>query len=114
MLKVRGVILSFFQLVLGISSKFTPDTINKDLRVFKLLLKEGFELCPYAWSDGFVAALMLDPSEADNAVEESGGKWDTIYLYGAWCLKIIFILLTKMVAVHVGFSEISIRGPSLE
>ena len=50
--------------------------------------------------------LVLGPFEADNATEENDGKQGTIYLYSTWYLKIIFTLLTKIVAVYVEFFEI--------
>ena len=43
---------------------------------------------------------------ADDTTDKSGGKWDTIYPYGALYLEIMIILLTKMVAVYVGSFKI--------
>ena len=57
---------------------------------------------------------MLGPFKADGATEESGGKWGTIHPYGAWCLKIIFTLLTKMVVVHVESFGIGFQGSGLK
>ena len=79
MIKVRGVILSFFQLILGIPSKLALDAINKGLGVPQIFLKESFELWPRDQSGTFVAVLVLGLSEADGNVEESSGKSGTIY-----------------------------------
>ena len=78
-----GVISSFFQLVLRIPSKLAPDAIYKDLRVPAFFSKEGFELRPHDWSGTLVAALVFGPSETDDATEEGGSKWGTVYSCGA-------------------------------
>ena len=114
MLKVRGSISGFFQLVLGVLSKLTSDTVNKSLEAPEIFPEEGIEFWPRDGSDAFVTLLVLSLSKADGATEEDGGKRDMIHPYGAWGLKIIFILLTKVVAIHVRFSGIGFRGPSLK
>ena len=68
-LKMRGVIASSFQLVLGIPSKLTPDAINKSLEVLKVFSEEIFEVGLHDQSDVLVAALLLSLCEADNATE---------------------------------------------
>ena len=37
-------ISGFFQQVLGVPSKLTPDTVNKDLETHKILFEEYFKL----------------------------------------------------------------------
>ena len=44
MLKLRCLTLGFFQLVLGVHPKFASNIIDKDLKVFKIFLQEGFKL----------------------------------------------------------------------
>ena len=44
MLKVESIVLSLFQLVLGVFSKFALDTIDKNLEVPKILIEESLEL----------------------------------------------------------------------
>ena len=83
MLKVGGVVLSLFQLVLGVLFKLAPDTIDKGLEVSKVFSKKVLELRPPNWSGAFMAALVLGQSEADGATEKSGGKGGTIHLRGA-------------------------------
>ena len=78
-----SIVSSFFQLVLGVSSKLTLDAINKGLGVSEVLLEEGLELWLHDWSGTFVAALILGLSKADNTMKEGGGKQGTIYLDGA-------------------------------
>ena len=70
----------FFQLVLGVPPKLTPDAVNKGLRASKVFLEEGLELWPRDGSGAFVASLVFGPSEADGTTEEGGGKGGTIHL----------------------------------
>ena len=70
MLKVGCSISSFFQLVLGVLSKLTPDTVNKDLRVSEIFLEESFEVGPRDRSGAFVVVLVLSPFNADRATKK--------------------------------------------
>ena len=83
MLKVGCPISGFFQLVLGVPPKLTPDAVNKGLGTSEVLSEEGFELWPCNGSGALVAALVLGSSEADGTTEEGGGKGGTIHLCGA-------------------------------
>ena len=76
---MRCPISGFFQLVLGVLSKLTPNIINKSLVIFEIFSKEGFKLRPYDWNDAFMVAFMLSLSEADNTIEKLGYKWDMIH-----------------------------------
>lgn len=70
MMKVRCPILGFFQLVIRVFSKLTPNIVKKSLGIPKIFSKESFELKPYDQSNAFVAAVMLSPFEADGAIEK--------------------------------------------
>ena len=107
-------VLGFFQLVLGVYLKLTPDTVNKSLRASEVFLEESLELWPCDRSGAFVAVLVLSSSEADGITEEGGGKKGTIHPCGAWGFKIIFTLLTKMIAIHMRFSRVGFRGSSFK
>ena len=80
---MEGIISSLFQLILRVLSKLAPDAINKSLRVPKVLLEKDLEFRPCDCNGALVAALVLGLFEADDAVKESGGKWGTVYSYGA-------------------------------
>lgn len=95
---------------MGVFFKLALNTINKSLRVSKILLEENLKLWPYNRSGALVAVLVLGLFEADNATEEIRGKQGTNYPCDTGCLKIIFILLTKMVAVYVRLSKIGLWG----
>ena len=60
MLKVEGVISTFFQLIFEVSSKLILNAINKNLEVSKVFLEESFEVRLYNKSDIFVAVFMLN------------------------------------------------------
>ena len=66
---------------MGVCLKLALDAINKGLEVFEVSLEKGFKVGPCDWNGAFVVVLVLDPSEANNATKEGGGKWDTIHLY---------------------------------
>lgn len=72
MLKMRYSISRFFQLILGVLSKLTPDTVMKALEVFKILLKESFEVAQCNKNKALVAVLMLGLPKANNAID----NWD--------------------------------------
>ena len=108
------LVLSFFQLILVVPPKLTLDVVNKGLRASNVLSEEGFKFWPRDGNGAFVAALVLSLSEADRTMKEDDGKGGTIYPYGAWDFEIILTLLTKMVAIHVGFSGVGFRGSSLK
>ena len=63
-------ISDFFQLILEVPPKLTPDAVNEGLRASKVLFEEGLELWLRDWSGAFVAALVLSSSEANGATEE--------------------------------------------
>ena len=71
-----------FSLVLRVPPKLTPDIVNKGLGASEVLTKKGFELRLLDRCDALVAALVLSLSEADGAMEECGGKRNTIYSCG--------------------------------
>ena len=61
-----------------------------------------------------MTALVLSPSEADRTTEEGGGERGTIHSYSTGDFEMILTMLTKMVAIHVGFFEVGFQGPNLE
>lgn len=86
---------------MGVLTKLAPDVVDKDLRVRKVFLEEGFEVRPRNKSNAFVMALMVSPSKADDATEVSNGKQGRIHSGGVRCLKMIFTLLIKIIAIYV-------------
>ena len=80
---MEGVISNLFQLILEVSSKLAPDTINKGLKISEVLLEKVFEFRLRDQNSALVTTLVLSLSKADNAVEEDGSKWGIIHPYGA-------------------------------
>ena len=101
-------------MVLGIIFKLTPNAINKSLGISKIFLEESLKVGPRDRSGALVAALMLGSSEANSATKEYGSKGGTIHPCGTSDFEIILTLLIKVVAIYVGFSGLSLRGPSFE
>ena len=52
-------------MILKLSSKLTPDVVDKSLRISDIFLKKGFKIKPRYQSDVFVVALMLNFSKAN-------------------------------------------------
>ena len=77
-----GVVSGFFQLVLGVPFKLTPDAINKGLGVSKIFLKEDLKLWPRDQNVALVAMLVLGQSNTDSATEQSSDKRGTIHTCG--------------------------------
>ena len=57
---------------------------------------------------------MLNPSEADRITKKGGGEGGIIHPCGIGGFEIILTLLTKIIAIYVGFFGVSFWGPSLE
>ena len=70
MLELGCPILDFFQLILGVPPKLTPNAVNESLRAFEVLLKKSLELWPRDQSGALVAALVLNLSKADRVPKE--------------------------------------------
>lgn len=64
------LLLSFFQLVLEVSSEVTLDIVNKSLKAFEVLPKESFEVGLCNRRDALVAALVLGPLDIDRVTKK--------------------------------------------
>ena len=60
--------MGFFKLILKVFFKLILNFVNKGLRIFEVLLKEGFEVRSYEKSGILVATLVLGPFECDNTI----------------------------------------------
>ena len=81
MLKMRCLVLGFFQLILGVLPKLILEVVNEGLKTSKIFLKESFKLKLYDKSGAFMVALMLSSSEIDGTIEIGGDEEGIIYLY---------------------------------
>ena len=64
---------------MGVSLKFTPDIINKDLEISKISTEEGFKFKLCDKGDVFVVVLILSLFKADGIIEKYGSKKDIVY-----------------------------------
>ena len=86
--------------------------INKNLRAFKVFLKESFKVGSYNESGTFVMTLILASSNANRATEKWGYKKDIIYYGSAKDFEMVFTLLTKVVTFYMRLTLIDFWGPS--
>lgn len=86
-----------------VSFYFTPDIINKCNEFSKTLLKKGLEFVPRKKNDPVPLnlSLLLLIAEVDPIFKEQGRKKDALVAYDIVCLEIIFILLAKVVTLHL-------------
>lgn len=115
MFKMGGPILYFLLLVLTVSSNPIPDNIYKQLRVSETLLKEDLELIlGQEIFDGLMLYFVLVPAKANPAMKERSGKRCSVRASGTGGGKMIPILLTKVVILHMGFTMVEIRELEFE
>lgn len=102
------LVLGFFHLILRVFLDFTLDVIYKRLRVIKIFMEKDLEFrSRYEnYSFALMTTLILGLVKAESPTKKQGDKWDTARAYGLSSIKVIFILLTKVVAVNIRFSEI--------
>ena len=61
-----------------------------------------------------MSPLILLPTEADPVLEEGHGKGNLGRLRSSGSSKVVFILLTEVVAIHIGLSAVYVRGAGLQ
>ena len=71
---MREIVPKLLQLILKVFSKFTSNTINKDLKILKVILEESFEVRHYNTNNAFLMSLMLNLFEADSAIKVWASK----------------------------------------
>ena len=98
----------FLLLVLGVPLKLSPVGVHKGLGVTQASSEECLELVPRDRDKGFgvMSPLVLLPAEADPVSQEGRGKRNPGRSRGSSGSKIILILLTEVLAVHVGLSVV--------
>ena len=101
---MRGPILYFLLLVLGVSLNLSPDVSYKRDGFSKTLLEKCLEFI--SGEGGRLVALNLGlvllPVEVYFIPEEQGRKGNTLEPRGTGHIKIILTLSTKVVAFHTG------------
>ena len=111
---MRDVVSNLVYLILEVSSKVTPDIINKSLEISEVLLEKNFEVRLRDRSGTFVPVFILSLSEIDNATKIWSGKQSVIHFGGIWCFEIILTLLKIVVTVYIRFSQVTLQSFSLK
>lgn len=95
--------MKFFLLILGILLNLNPDTDHKYSRFFETLFKKSLEFISNKRSNiiTFDPSFMLLLAKIDLDSEEQRFKVNAFRIYGFMHIKIIFALLTKVVALYL-------------
>lgn len=93
-------------MILGVASKFTLDTINKQSRVLKILPQKKNEFSPRYLGYSVVSLLILGLSEADASLKKQGVKRGSVRAGGLCDVKMVLTLLVKMIAIHIRLSKV--------
>ena len=103
MLQVRGLVLYFFLLILGVFFNLTPDGIHKRGRFFKIFLEKGLKFIPYEGVSLvlFSLSLMLLPAEVDPLLEEWGRKRYVFVALNINRFEMVLALPAEVVALYV-------------
>lgn len=104
MLQIENLILNFLLLVLRILLDFSSDAGYKSDRFFEILPKKGIEFVASRRNDTVVFNLnfMLLPTKVDHILEKQGYKKIMLGARDTSHIKIVLILLTKVVILHIG------------
>lgn len=104
MLQIRGLILNFLLLVLGISLNLGPDVGHERGGFSETLTEKSLEFVP-SKGGGLVAlnlGLVLLPAEVNPIPEERGREGNTLGPRGTGRVEMVLTLLTEVVALHMG------------
>lgn len=88
---------------MGIALNFCLDVGHKQSRFFGILLKKSFKFV-LSRKDStiiFKLSLVLLPVKVDFITKKRGCKEETFRTRGTSCVKIIFVLLTEVVALYI-------------
>lgn len=116
MLQVSSPIHDFFNLVLAGVAHFTPDYFKESLGFSKTRLKEGFKFFSCQWHQSLTnyLPLILLPAVQSPVLQESSCQKDSILGRDSHSSKMVYELLTKIVAFHMRFIIIYLQGLGLE
>ena len=103
MFKVENPILYVLKLVLRFSPKPILDNFYKGPRIAAIFTKEGFEFFSGYNNIRFfflsMPALVLCPASANDIPKEREHKRSTILSVRSSCIKMVFILIVKPIAI---------------
>lgn len=92
------------------------DADYKNNEFFETLLKKNFEFIPSKRNSNIIfnLSLILLLAEIDLISEEQSYKGDILGVYNTRHIKIVFVLSTKIVALHIGAIIVQIGVPDLK
>lgn len=98
-----GLILSFLLLMLGISLDFSPDISYKQCKFSKTLLKKILKFVSNSRNGivVFYLSFVLLLVEVDLILEKQSCKVDVLMACDTNGIKMVFVLLTKVVALYI-------------
>ena len=116
MLQVKGPILYFLLLMLGISLDFGLDTSYKRGRFSKTLLEKSFEFVPSRRDDivTFNLSFMLPLAEVNPVSGKRSRKRDAFMACSSGRVKMIFTLMTKIIALYIRPPIVKVGVPGLK
>lgn len=93
---------------MGVLFNFTLDIIHKHSKFSKALSKKDFEFVPIGDSGlvTFNLSLILLPTEVNLIPKEKNYKKDVFVAFSPSSFKIIFALLTKVIAFEIQVSKV--------
>lgn len=100
---MRNPILNFFLLVLKILLNLCLDAYHKYNRFSKTLTKKDFKFVSSKKNSIFMfyTNFLLLPAKIDLILEKQIYKEITLVAFNIGCVKIIFTLLTKIIALYI-------------
>ena len=107
-------IQDIFLMVLRISFDLCPIDIYKGLVIFKTLPKKRFKLVLGDWNRAILLPFILLPSEVNTVIKKRCSKRYAIRAFSSSGSKMVFTLLTQVVAFHVGLTTIHVWEPSFQ
>lgn len=109
-------VLNLPWLVLWISSDFAPNIIYKQDRFIKTFLQNDFKLVPDCRNSAieFDLGLILLPTKKNSIFQEAICKRYMFNAFGSDCFKMIFALLTEVVALFMQVTIKQVRISSFE
>ena len=109
-------VVYFLEMILRLPFELFLDAINEGLGFSQVFLQEGLELCPgnrdYLLT--LLPTLVLRPAHTNIPAEEKNCKESPVGSSGLSVLKMVFALLTEMIAVYMRLTIIHLRYFSLE
>lgn len=107
---MRGPILFFLLLVLGVFFNLPPDAIYKRGRFSKTLLEKNLKFISSERNDpiSFNLRLVLLPTKVDPISEEQGCERDAFVICGINRLEMILALLAEVTKFHMQVSIIEV------